>query len=208
MLNDLRTAVFWISLFVGYAIMNQVGSVQAEGPEKSKAGKKGQAILTLKAAIIREDGDIVPAVRALFTISNYNVSKIRKDIEQRNNAGPSPDFHDPKYQKKKCLPSGYCFDTTDTDLYNSDRQAWEAKAHVGLDAAIIRAGGVTKPVTTDLTGEASLSLPMGTWYISGSYSFMEGRSNIFWHDVEVDVNVAKKKVELSNDNGQVYNIHY
>lgn len=185
--------------------------VQPAGkPEESKAVASASLFtpsrkLKLKAAVVRNSGDLAPVARSEFRVTPYSFTLIREQVQAKNNPGPEPKYGDEKY-KTDC---SYSICLTDIKKLTADQEAWRKKADVGLDEAIAAAKKAsnrqTVTVKTDLSGEASLELPEGTWYISGKYSINSGKSNVYWSDVELVVKADTDSFELSNDNADVFN---
>lgn len=86
---------------------------------------------------------------------------------------------------------------------------WEKKAYAGLSEHLKQiekeTGRELVKFTTDLSGEAEIKLAPGDWYFDGSYSILQGKSNVFWIDTKFVVDEDTKKIELSNNNGEVIN---
>jgi hypothetical protein len=163
---------------------------------------------SLKAAVIKGSGDIVPVAREDFTAYSYPnralYDSVKAEISKKNNAGPEPDISDPKY-KTKCTNIGSTpFCTTDYDAWTAESSAWRKKDGEGFieaySSASAKASNGIKSVSvkTDLKGEAEIELPSGIWYFSGSYS--NSVSSVYWTDVKVDVKEGMKTIEFSNDN--------
>ncbi len=97
----------------------------------------------------------------------------------------------------------------DFDAYRKAQEEWRNKADQGYDEAIEaaqkEAGREPVTVKTDLSGEATLELAEGQWYITGHYSLNSGKSSIYWIDIPFKVDAKTEKIELSNDNGDVLN---
>ncbi|MGV3525430.1 MAG: hypothetical protein ACO1RX_14465 [Candidatus Sericytochromatia bacterium] len=166
--------------------------------------------VNLKAAVIKGSGDIVPVARTEFMLYPYSTTKIREEIEAKNNPGPEPSMSDKKYKNRDCTMIGsseFCY--TNYEQYEADSKAWKEKAHAGLDEAIAeakeKAGTSAITVQTDLEGEATIEIPVGKWYVSGRYSLLGGDSRIYWSDVEFNIDSKTQKIELSNDNGEIFN---
>jgi len=58
-------------------------------------------------------------------------------------------------------------------------------------------------IVTDLSGEAEGSIESGLYYFSSYYN--TGVGYIFWLDTPINIQSNIKTIELSNDNGFVYN---
>jgi len=163
----------------------------------------------LRAAVIRNSGDILPVARTELTITPYNREQVRDQVIARNQPGPEPDMDDPEFAEQHCFSSS-CINLPDVTAWSHAHERWLARAEQGLQAAYAQAeqqsGRQTQRVTTSLSGEAAVTLQEGQWYVQGRYSLNSGRSVINWNDVPLIVNSKITMLELSNDNGSVSNL--
>lgn len=212
-MNALPIAVLLTTGLILTACAGPNQSLGSGKPAESKATANGGLFtstrkLKLKAAVVRNSGDILPVARTEFRITPYSYTAVQKQVRAKNNPGPEPQYDDTKYKKQQCL-SNFCYDSTDFEKYTSDREIWRTAADKGLPEAIEQAlkasGRKAVMVKTDLSGEASLELTQGIWYVSGSYSTNAGKSSLYWSDVELTVGPETDSFELSNDNADVFN---
>jgi hypothetical protein len=172
-------------------------------PIKTKTTTEAMQLkkIKLKAAIIRGNGEIVPVVKTQFKFLPYNLKEIRKKLVEINKPDPEPNIKDPIYARDD-FP-----DIFDTKKYFPALEEWQKKAYAGIDNEIKKAsnGRSEFSVTTDLSGEVIFEVPLGKFYVSGEYSILNKKSNIYWTHVEFDITANTEKIELSNDNGTVLN---
>lgn len=132
--------------------------------------------LSLKVAIARGDGTLLPVTHTKFTFNNYSYSQLLQSAIKSTGAGN---------------PQRY-FSAT-------EKQAWEDKVLTVFKDTHAKAELENKPVsvTTDLSGSTNLKLGVGDWYVSGLFS--NSVSTVFWDDVLIHVDSNLAKIELSND---------
>lgn len=162
--------------------------------------------IKFKAGVIRNNGDIVPASITKFEILPFSLLKLKSDLEKSNNVTAYPKITDQKYRTCKetvspssvgCLPN--------FKLYKEDENIWVQAAYKNFKETVKTTLGKTEPktITTNLAGEADLSLPSGTWYISGVYE--NSLSKVIWDSKKIEVSKDLNSFELSNINGLVIN---
>lgn len=170
--------------------------------------------LTFKAALIRKNGDIVPIPRTRFEITPYNLRKIRANLQLKNSPPPKP--KDPTVRTgdlKRCnnpsLEDAACEDyRLQVRTYREQLlPEWERFAYQGeaLEIALQSTNRSKVMVTTDLSGEASLQLMPGVWYVSGTYLLLDGRASLTWDSTPVEIKSDTQRLEVSNENARVLN---
>jgi hypothetical protein len=185
-------------------------AASSDGPSPAPTPTpKPPVTVSIRAAVIKNSGEIAAVPRTKFQINPYDIVQVKKSLALRNGMGdsaPTPNVNDAKYQKPL-----YGVLLTDWEMYYADKdrmqQEWESKAYLGLTDELHRLSGDLSPldITTDLDGRATAKLRPGNWWVVGYYSFLQGKSNILWN-LRVDVTEEGQKVELSNDNGTVINL--
>lgn len=153
----------------------------------------------LKSAIIRDSGDVVPIARTEFIFTVYNETELKKELVEKNKSIIEPKYDDKEFEKcefvgtkKYCLPDGM--------MWYKKHTEWKDIVYKDLNKEIEKKSFGSTPVKikTDLSGEATVELKEGTWYLTGSYS--NSISSIYWTDIKIEVNDKLEKFELSNDN--------
>lgn len=191
-----------------------------------KEGAK-KVTFTLVAAVVKKNGEVLPAARRQITFVPYNLLDVKRQLEVTNGVPPNPDPNDLLAIKAARLSE--CFDqckgyTTpsialscykrcgDAEAFLAkvkEHKAWEdaykATAYVGLEEAIAKANPskiAEEKVITGINGEAQVTLSEGTWYAWGDMALTN--SAISWQAVPVVVKEGMNKFDLANDNGIVY----
>ena len=179
----------------------------------------------LVAAIIKNDGTIIPVPKTDFMLRQFNEEKLRLGIQKRAIRESNVNYEkykqicikkqdpilmdtlrnkDPKYEAirkhmKESIDSCIKLEMAD----EIDRKM--AKELPSMFEEMQKKYPTIIKVKTDLSGSAIVEAPLGTWHISGSYSFnksskvAEIKSLVTW-DYPVEVKPGLEKVELSNDN--------
>lgn len=187
-----------------------------------------EVTLKLVAGLIRNSGDVVPVSRTQFIFTQFNMLEIRKNLESRPGIPPKPLDPFPAIEAvskcrsdclipttkpnwKGCLK--ICGDAVPLEVVSSllDKHQkamtdWESIAWSGDTEEAAKVSTVPPVNTvTDLSGESTVVLPPGTWYVSGTTSINSGKSRITWLFVPFVIKDGVTKIELSNDNGDVLN---
>lgn len=156
--------------------------------------------------IIKGDGTVVPAARRKFTFYNqrsraalayYALYEAKKNNQFVN----KPKLSDPQYYKCSSF-IGIPVCETDFNKYKSDSTTWAREVAKGATEAISKLEQEAIHVLTDLNGNATIQLPIGFWYVSGSYSL--GANTLVWREKKIEVTPQTKRIELSNDNGNIF----
>lgn len=157
-------------------------------PKPQPTPQPAMVKMTFRAAIILGSGDIKPVPREDFLACPYSEEQVAAGLKAMNAPVKEPEKTD----------------YTDPGEHEKDWNAWRS----GRNKLIkdVSNGRTCVTLKTDLRGEATISLPVGTWYMNGYYSINGGKSNVFWTDVRVDVTKDTTVIELSNDNGEVINV--
>ena len=164
-----------------------------------------------------------------FSITPYSLKKLQQVLAAANKAGPAPirplypDSHDPKFANPNCpFGTGNCVDAPDPTLfaaavdqynkdlrtYQLDQKAWQDNAYAGLAQAAVDASA-GKPVIlfrTDLFGQAAVTLPLGTWYITGQADPAANQPGIVWDELAVTVTQDTSLIELNSSNGRSFTL--
>lgn len=176
----------------------------------------------LIAGVVRKNGEVVHIPRNGFTLRTCNltalIDDVRRKLESRHEVPPPPPKDSPYTVCLECqiacdTYNGYdkctrkCGDCEGKTIkakeaeYKAAVTAWQEVAWAGLKDEIAKATPkdlVSEYITTDLNGEATVSLRPGTWYVFGSASV--SGSLVIWDDTQIDVKPGMTKFELSNDN--------
>lgn len=175
------------------------------------AGVPGQANksrakipVTFRAAVIKNNGEQVPVARISFAVRPYLESEVKQKAVEISKPGPSP----APVEKPAKEDPNYLEKIKKWNDYDSSLEAWEAHAYSTLAEAELEImksysndGFPTVSVKTDLDGKASIDLPQGDWFVSGSYKLLD--QTVTWSDVGFVITPEKNKIELSNDNGKI-----
>lgn len=169
------------------------------------------ASLTFRARVISDSREVLPVIQGTFTAHPYNLVQLQQELIAKNKVEAKPVAPlqtDAKYrQEQKICNSAGCTteQTVNTDAYredfaryqNSILPEWEKRAYAGLDEAIRLAANGRESLTfsTDSNGEASLRLPLGTWYFSGRYS--AGGSVVVWESIPFAIGSSTSSIELT-----------
>lgn len=154
----------------------------------------------IKAAIIRSNGDIIPGAKIHINFWGYDRHALQKKYLEINN--PTQEKPTPKDSKYKidcgAIVPGHCGE--DFDSYDKDFKEWEKIAYKGMDEEIKEIDKTHKyySVDTNLSGEATMKLPKGLWYIFASWE--NSTSHVYWFYTPLDVTEDLDLFEISNDN--------
>lgn len=166
--------------------------------------------LTFRARVITEAREVLP-VKSTFRAEPYDLPAIQQELAAKNKVElrpQQPQAGDAKYQlEEKICNSNGC--STETRVDNAAYQAdfdyyltrslpeWEGRAYQGLDQRLKLAadGRESLSFSTDINGEANLTLLSGRWYITGTYT--AGNSAVRWESVPFDITAKTRAIELT-----------
>ena len=165
--------------------------------------------------IIQEGGSIIPVARTTFEIRKFSSTEIKKLIEK------DKEKTKPTYENLSLIYASECeqkigspaqkklfFRRCVNSKLDVEMNKWKKEVDSEFNIQLekkFKQFPETIFVKTDLSGQAVVELNPGIWYINGSYSYLQQKSNIFW-DVKVEVKPGLDKIELSNDNGEIINL--
>lgn len=186
-----------IFIFFSFFIFYSNSSANSE----NKDTKEEQKIkFSLRVAIVRGDGTILPVPRTDFVISSIK-KKREKEKSKENNINQQNELKNIvlKMYESECQPKNAKYsDTYKKILFD---QCIEDK--INFEKQMSQSNGSSFLIKTDLSGHAKIELTPGVWYINGSYTYASSRNSIIWVDVPIFVNNNLIEFELSNDNGEI-----
>lgn len=149
-------------------------------------------------AVIKNSGDITPVARTEFTVLPYNRTELLQTLISRNKPPHEPSIFDEKYGGVIKVSE------STSQIYFDDLRNWEKIAYIGIDEEIKKqSNGFSEGFfKTDLSGEAIVNFPLGTWFISGTWK--NSVSKVYWNNVKIEVTPNLEKFELSNDNANIF----
>lgn len=181
--------------------------------EKTKVAPKIKFKLT--TGLIKENGNIIPVARTTFVIHRFSSSDLKRKIEKEKEDSK------PTFEKLSQVYSSECAQSVGSPaqkklLFNRcvyskldvEMKKWKNEVDSEFEIRFqdkLKQQPETVTIKTDLSGQTMIELNPGIWYIKGSYSYLQNKSNIYW-DFKVDVKPGLEKIELSNDNGEIINL--
>lgn len=166
----------------------------------------------LVVAVIKSDGSLLPVPRTDFEIKQYSVSKIENDLikkhKEKLDSFANTDIRNCKIKLGEQFGAHVSSNDMTDCIINETRKTIEITIAPDLNKALAemkKKYPVSLKYKTDLSGTTTIELPIGTWFISGEYSFTDGgkKTRINW-DQKIEVKQGLDKIELSNDNGSVF----
>lgn len=164
--------------------------------------------ISFKAAVIKGSGDITPVARTEFTFRKYDVHSLISSYTINNKLPAKPSSIDSKY-------SSYCGTyvnnntvcVIDFPAFTIDLTTWYKDNFSNFKNEQKKASNNVGPISikTDLSGEATVNLDDGQWYITGNYS--NSLSLVSWQSSPITISKDTKKIEMSNDTGKIVDLN-
>lgn len=201
---ELRNIISFSLLSIAFVSSFFISEAAATSIKKSNTKNQELPVfqVSIRAAVIRHIGGLVPVSRCDFRISPVSKeveNKRRKEIIGAGLCGEAPN-------KPEMTSDKYEF-TNRFIIWSIENYMYEQKANVVIDQENKKLDPkrLVRYVKTNLDGKCDTKLENGDWHITGITTF--GRAIVMW-DYPFKIEGSSKDIELSNDNGGVFNVDF